>query len=720
MLIELLRKPQLTVWKYIHQSVKVLILFAFILFNCVLLISCSDTSSTGGLADLELTPPQVTAEGPVFDATAAGPTPCVSAGPESAGDIPLLVASPSGILPDDGECLSLQAEPLPQSKTVLKIPTSLDDPSGDFSAPPVKSVNMYGEVPYQFADSPPGAATLSSPSGSASSTKPTFQWEAVESATWYWIWVRDSETMDTSGEPRIKQWVTAEDAGCGGGSGTCNWTANTDLSTGNAAWWIQTWNDAGYGPWSNRMNFTVPDETSPPPAATLVSPDSDIDDVRPTFTWNAVSTATWYYVWVRDSNTQSGDPRIAKWVTPKTAGCESGTGTCSWAADKDLASGNATWWINTWNEAVGSGNLGPWSSGMSFSVATGTPPAAELISPDSEVETKRPTFEWEAVPEATWYYVWVRDSKTKSGDPRIARWVTPLAAGCESGSGTCSWKANRDLADGDATWWINTWNEAVGSGNLGPWSSGMSFSVAAGPPPAATLISPDETVQTNKPTFEWNAVSTATWYKVWVRDSQTQSGNPRIAKWVNPQTAGCSSGTGTCSWTADQGLASGDATWWINTWNDAVGSGKLGPWSTGMEFIVDVTVDNYTFNISVSDAESSLDELAFGVRQSAQSVDAPPAPPEGALHAYFSLDGDDLFQDLRGNSHRDLTWNLHYSIGAGTEIILEWSEEDFHTLGTISIRDTSGNILVPDMTQVSSYTFSPATYPSLRIEYRMD
>jgi len=247
----------------------------------------------------------------------------------------------------------------------------------------------------------------------------------------------------------------------------------------------------------------------------------------------------------------------------------------------------------------------------------------------------------------------------------------------------------------------------------------MNFSVAAGPPPAATLVSPGGEVQTNRPTFTWNAVSSATWYYVWVRDSQTQSGNPRIAKWVTPSQAGCGSGSGTCSWTADKDLAGGNATWWINTWNEAVGSGNLGPWSSGMAFMVNVTVADYTFSLTVSDTESSLDELKFGVRPSETGVEAPPAPPEGALHAYFSHEGSSLFQDYRGNIHQDLTWNLEYSIGSGTEITLTWSETGFHGMGSLTIRDTSGNVLAT-MTQSSSFSFPPSTYPSLRIEYRMD
>jgi len=139
------------------------------------------------------------------------------------------------------------------------------------------------------------------------------------------------------------------------------------------------------------MHFSV-NESSPPPAALLVGV-TDEGDARPVFIWSAVSTASWYYVWVRDSNTQSGDPRIAKWVTPQTAGCGSGTGECSWKADIHLAEGDATVWINTWNEAVGSGNLGPWSNGGEFTVSAPVISGYQIVSEDFTLSAGQTHFE---------------------------------------------------------------------------------------------------------------------------------------------------------------------------------------------------------------------------------------------------------------------------------------------------------------------------------------
>ncbi len=99
------------------------------------------------------------------------------------------------------------------------------------------------------------------------------------------------------------------------------------------------------------------------PAATLIWPMGNITDTTPTYTWNAVSTATWYNLWV---NGPSGNV-INLWFSAAGAGCSSGTGTCSATPPTTLALGNHTWWIQTYSSA----GHGPWSSGKAFTVKEG-------------------------------------------------------------------------------------------------------------------------------------------------------------------------------------------------------------------------------------------------------------------------------------------------------------------------------------------------------------
>ncbi|WP_198145929.1 S8 family peptidase, partial [Desulfonatronovibrio magnus] len=97
----------------------------------------------------------------------------------------------------------------------------------------------------------PGKATLVSPSGSISNSQPTYTWNAVSNATWYHLWVTDS-----SGN-RINQWYSASAVNCSSGSGTCSIRPSVTLRAGSGTWWIRTYNDNGYGPWSDGMSFNL-------------------------------------------------------------------------------------------------------------------------------------------------------------------------------------------------------------------------------------------------------------------------------------------------------------------------------------------------------------------------------------------------------------------------------------------------------------------------------
>jgi hypothetical protein len=302
----------------------------------------------------------------------------------------------------------------------------------------------------------PTAATLVSPIGNTTTTDntPTYTWNAVSGATWYYLWVYGP----TSDAYVIQQWFSASSAGCS--SGICSVTPSTALFLGDHDWWIRTWNAAGNGPWSSRGDFSVV-SSSPPVAATLVSPINNAvtADNTPTYTWNAVNGSTWYYLWV---DLQGGGNVIKQWYTAAGAGCPSGTGTCSVTHATVLADGNHDWWIKTWNS---NGN-GPWSSRGDFSVATSVPAAPTLIYPTGGVDTpsSNPNFQWNAVSGATWYYIWV-DGPTGF---LYTQWVTATQAGCPTGTGTCAFGPTQTLTQtGTHKWWVKGWN-ATGHG---PYSS---------------------------------------------------------------------------------------------------------------------------------------------------------------------------------------------------------------------------------------------------------
>ncbi|HET9589056.1 MAG TPA: hypothetical protein VFO91_09740 [Anaerolineales bacterium] len=126
----------------------------------------------------------------------------------------------------------------------------------------VQTYNPTGYGPWSnglafniAAPTPPPAATLVSPTGSTSDTTPSYVWNSVSGSTWYYLWV---SRVNTGGSLTTihTQWYQAPVV-CSGG--TCSVTpSGVTLASGNYRWWIQTWSNGGYGPWSSAMNFSLP------------------------------------------------------------------------------------------------------------------------------------------------------------------------------------------------------------------------------------------------------------------------------------------------------------------------------------------------------------------------------------------------------------------------------------------------------------------------------
>jgi hypothetical protein len=310
---------------------------------------------------------------------------------------------------------------------------------------------------------PPVAASLISPSGSTPGLTPTYTWNNVSDATWYYLWV-SKVNSDGSLTTVHNKWYQSA-AACSGA--TCSVTpAGVTLSIGQYRWWVQTWNDGGYGPWSSAMSFGA----GAPGMATLVSPTGATTDNTPAYSWNTVNTATWYYLWVSRVNSDNSLTTIyTKWYE-SFAVCSAST--CSITPEGlTLMGGNYKWWIQAWNE----GGYGPWTTEMNFSLPVIPPPGvATLVSPSGITPSTTPTYTWNNVSEATWYYLWVSKVNDDASLTTIhTQWYTSAQA-CSAG--TCSiTPAGVTLSAGNYQWWIQTWNEA---GGYGPWTSATNFIVS--------------------------------------------------------------------------------------------------------------------------------------------------------------------------------------------------------------------------------------------------
>ena len=96
----------------------------------------------------------------------------------------------------------------------------------------------------------PAAPTLLSPSGTIYDSTPTYSWQAVPTATWYYLYVYDSTAR------KIGQWYRASNLWCGTGRGTCTVTPTTSVGIGTKYWKVRAYNGK-YGPFSNIQSFRV-------------------------------------------------------------------------------------------------------------------------------------------------------------------------------------------------------------------------------------------------------------------------------------------------------------------------------------------------------------------------------------------------------------------------------------------------------------------------------
>ena len=193
----------------------------------------------------------------------------------------------------------------------------------------------------------PTQATLISPDGSTTSDSPEYAWNAVANASWYYLWVQDS-----TGVP-VKRWYTSADAQCANGENTCRVNPQIAIS-GDAAWWIRTWNQTGVGPWSDKLMFS---NSQVPSRPELISPQGSESEINPTYAWNRIEGATWYHLWVNDA---TGNP-IRRWYEVVNSEITCDDTTCS-VTPTAAINGTARWWVRAWN----SSGYSPWSAAFTF------------------------------------------------------------------------------------------------------------------------------------------------------------------------------------------------------------------------------------------------------------------------------------------------------------------------------------------------------------------
>ena len=250
--------------------------------------------------------------------------------------------------------------------------------------------------------------------------------------------------------------------------------------------------------WHDAIWSLTPSGIACPYLAALTSPSGKISETNPAYNWEADDGADEYRLYV------SGPSGTVynTWLDESSV-CVSDN--CTYTIGGELETGNHTWYIQT-RSAIASG---PWTDGMEFEVGDPAP-----ISPTGTISDVTPTYTWEEWEGAQDYRLFVSHATLGTV---VDEWYE--ASVCTEGS--CTATSDVHLRTGNHSFTFQAKNDA---GTINVWSTYLGFKLlnSTSPDEAIVPISPTggETTDVN-PTYTWNAVERASWYKIFVGSQTT-------------------------------------------------------------------------------------------------------------------------------------------------------------------------------------------------------
>jgi hypothetical protein len=293
------------------------------------------------------------------------------------------------------------------------------------------------------------------------SGSPVITWEDDQVALWFELFI-----LGAQNETLYNDWHPRADAVCDGS--TCMLSPPVYPSNGSYTLYIRAWGPAGFSTggyqntgWTGPAVFNV---VGAAPGVVSGLSVTEVDSGRPAFTWTAAPEATWYRLWIGTAADEA--TRFEGWAHTGSLGCTA-PDPCTFRPEVDLSNGGYVWSITPW----GPGGMGAESALGSFNVnapAAGTaipslPRGVQLINPSA--------FTWNHVPGVAWYQVWIGTAAEL--EQRHMGWYRAETLGCTVSSACTLTLEGLALANGDYTWYIQTYTPA----GLGPWSAGQPFSV---------------------------------------------------------------------------------------------------------------------------------------------------------------------------------------------------------------------------------------------------
>lgn len=266
-----------------------------------------------------------------------------------------------------------------------------------------------------------GQTTILGPDATVDNGLATVEWEPVDGAAWYEIYLLNDDT----GIVQRK-------------SGLTETSFDTDpLADGNHRVWVRSYHsDGSPALWSRVHRFAV---SSPAGDLSATLTDSVVATFNstPTFAWAADAAAASFNLYL-----SNGDTVIQ----------ESGISETSWTPSTELAPSIWTWWVQP---VTAAGAIGQWSSRGTVDTT-----ARAVLSDTVTVDAGGVTLNWSAVVGAGRYVLQITNVATEESVVREEN-LTPL-----------TFTTTGALANGSYRAWVR----AVSSGGeQAPWSSGVSF-----------------------------------------------------------------------------------------------------------------------------------------------------------------------------------------------------------------------------------------------------
>lgn len=357
--------------------------------------------------------------------------------------------------------------------------------------------------------SQPGATTLS--------MTPQIAWSKTTDAVSYDIWLSNLSNP-SSGPIRLVV------------SGT-SFTPAAPLGIGRYRFWVRGVKAAGtYTAWSAALTFQINTQV------VLNSVPAPVITSRPVVSWTALAGAVRYELSLKNRTTQQNNIVNSSNITAT-----------SFQFASPLTMGTYDVWVRGIDA---SGTSALWSVGQSFIVVT--PPLQ--TGPELSTFSVRPVYQWQAVPGAVSYQVFVENAQTRA----VVLDTSSIA--------TTSFTQPTDLAAGDYRWWVRARGPA---GITGAWSSPRNLNIGGRP----TVLNVAGAAGSVRPEFLWTPVQNAVRYELWV----TRIGTGVVINQTSLTTA---------SYTPPSDLAAGTYRIWVRAVST---TGTVSAWSLPVDIVVSQT-----------------------------------------------------------------------------------------------------------------------------------